>query len=319
MVDNKKDIELLEENLHLFKRRDFLKTSSLGFASVLLGSSLMASSNVNASNNILSKPVLPPDKRFWYGDNILQFGDWRKPKGEGPFPLAIMIHGGYWRNRVSLDYYGRASEALRNAGIATWNIEYRRIGDEGGGYPGTFLDVASAIDFVSSPEFVRLTGNVVDLKNIIVVGHSAGGHLGLWAASRDQIPQDDQLWTPDPLKIKAVVSLAGVHNLEQASEMRYSDGVTDEFMNGNAKDFPERYRYASPINLIPIKSHVTLIHGNKDENVPIEESTEYLEASGFSENIKFIEIDGADHFHIVDPESLYWEIVERSVLESVKL
>ena len=305
-------------NSHSFNRRDFLKVSTASVASVFVGSSLLFSSNIKAGDNILSKSILPPDKRFWYGENILQFGDWRRPIGEGPFPLAIMIHGGYWRNRVSLDYYGRASEALRNLGIATWNIEYRRIGDEGGGYPGTFLDVANAIDFVRSPEFMRLTGNVVDLNNIIVVGHSAGGHLGLWAASRDKIPQDNELWNPDPLSIKAVVSLAGVHNLEQASAMQYSEGVADEFMGGSAKEFPERYKYASPINLLPIKSEVKLIHGNKDENVPIEESTEYLEAGGGADNIKLVEIDGADHFHIVDPESEYWNVIESLVLEAVK-
>jgi len=317
-IDNRKQNASVEpDKPSALNRRQILLASCAGVASCFLTPYAFAKSDVVASGTILDKPFVPPDKRFWYGDNILQFGDWRKPAGEGPFPLAIVIHGGYWRNKYGLDYFGRACEALRQAGIATWSIEFRRVGDEGGSYPGTFLDVAKAIDFVASLEFKRETGNSVDLNNIVVIGHSAGGHLGVWAAARDQIPKTDPLWTENPLKLKGVVSLAGVHSLEYASQQQLSNSASDELMNGSAKDFPDRFHYASPINLLPINAYITLIHGTADTNVPLELSTQYLEAAKGAPNVKYIEIDGADHFHIVDPDSFCWKIIEQSTWDII--
>ena len=165
--------------------------------------------------------------------------------------MAIVIHGGYWRNAYGLDYFGRACEALRQAGIATWSIEFRRVGDEGGSYPGTFLDVAQAIDFVRSPEFKRETGNVINLDNIVVIGHSAGGHLGVWAAARDQIPQSDPLWTDNPLKLKGDAYGVKKHDATPAQE---ASNICRRFSVINLTDSTLVFRLRLPINFLNMAS-----------------------------------------------------------------
>jgi acetyl esterase/lipase len=147
---------------------------------------------------IFSTPPPPATERIPYGPDPLQFGDLRLPEGPGPHPVVVVVHGGFWRARWDLEHIGHACAALtREAGVATWCIEYRRIGNEGGGWPGTFLDVGAATDFLR--EIAKT--HSLDLDRVVTIGHSAGGHLAVWLAARQHIPKDDSLHTDLPLPL----------------------------------------------------------------------------------------------------------------------
>ena len=144
-------------------------------------------------------PSKPADTRIPYGSDPLQFGELRLPKGSGPFPLAVVIHGGCWvRTYATLQNTAALADSLRDAGIATWNIEYRRVDDPGGGWPGTFTDIADAIDLVR----VIARDHPIDLSRVVTVGHSAGAHLALWAAARGRLAKDSQVYRGNPLPLR---------------------------------------------------------------------------------------------------------------------
>src|SRR2546421_1676955 len=161
-------------------------------------------------------PIKP--LRIAYGPEYLQFGELYLPNHAEPYPVVILIHGGYWRARYDLTLMHGLGEDLAKRGIAAWNIEYRRIGDPGGGWPGTLLDVARAADFVHTlaPTYA------LDLKRVVAMGHSAGGHLALWLAARPRAQKsDDASEGKDnkPLAIMGVIRLAGVGDLEMGWRM----------------------------------------------------------------------------------------------------
>ena len=231
--------------------------------------------------------IAPPaaDARLAYGAHASQFVDFRRPAVACLQPLVIMIHGGFWRQRRSLTYAGHLCLALGRKGFATANIEYRRTGEEGGGWPGTYHDVKSAIAFAQ--ERAHEFGG--DRARTILLGHSAGGHLALRAAA-------------DFNGLLGAVSLGGVVNLRRAHELRLGDDVVTEFMGGRVDDLPDSYQDADPVNFLPEVPRV-LIHGELDDIVPVELSRD------FPQPRRYIEIPGADHFELIDPESDSWPVV----------
>ncbi|HEY2384838.1 MAG TPA: alpha/beta hydrolase [Terriglobia bacterium] len=225
-------------------------------------------------------------RRAFYGKEPLQFGDLRVPDEAKP-PVAVVIHGGFWRNRYGLDYIEPICEALTADGIATWNIEYRRIGDPGGGWPGTFEDVVAAEDHLTSlaAEFA------LDLKRVITIGHSAGGHLALWLAA-------EKGW------IAGAVSLAGVVDLRRAWELKLSKNVVAEFLGGSPDEVPARYSIASPIERLPLGRPQKLFHGTADSSVPFEISERYAQAAQLrGDDAELVRLEGAGHFELVDPKT----------------
>ena len=161
--------------------------------------------------DILKLPSKPAVGRFAYGSDPLEFGELRLPQGGGPFPVAIVIHGGCYQKRFAdLHIMDALSTALTAEGLATWNIEYRKIDEPGGAWPGMFRDVAAGIDYLRQlgPRFP------LDLQRVIAVGHSAGGHLALWAAARHRVPKDSPVWTPSPVAVRGAVNLDGPSNLQ---------------------------------------------------------------------------------------------------------
>jgi acetyl esterase/lipase len=149
-------------------------------------------------------PSKPPDTRIPYGKDDLQFGELRLPKGKGPFPVAVVIHGGCWVAKfASTQNTAALADALRDAGIATWNVEYRRADNAGGGWPGTFADIAAATDLVRT----IAREHPLDLTRVVTVGHSAGGHLALWAAARSRLPKTSALYNASPLPFRGAVAL----------------------------------------------------------------------------------------------------------------
>lgn len=255
------------------------------------------------SANILTRPIASHGERIAYDTGPHRFGDLRVPPGGGPHPVVLSIHGGYWRAQHDLSYMGHICEALRAAGLATWNIEYRRIGHDGGAYPGSFQDVAAAADFVR----VLAPRYDLDLARVVALGHSAGGQFACWLAARHNIPHAHILHSPDPLGLRAVVSLAGVLDLRWGWQLRLSSGVIEEFLGGRPDAVPARYAAASPYDLLPLGVPQTVIHGTADVNVPFEISQRYADAaSAAGDDVELLPLRGAGHFEIVDPATPQW-------------
>jgi acetyl esterase/lipase len=196
--------------------------------------------------------------------------------------------------------------ALTSSGFATWNIEYRRLGNRGGGWPGTFQDVGAAADYVKT----LVDAYPLDLNQLVVVGHSAGGHLATWLAARPRVASDNPLHTAQPIKVAGVVSLAGVLDLRRAYLLKLSNGVIRRLMGGSPDQYPDRYAAVNPMDLLPIGVPQILIHGTDDSSVPYEFSTSYLEAAhARGDSVQLVTQQGAGHFEMVDPRANEWRDV----------
>jgi acetyl esterase/lipase len=245
---------------------------------------------------ILDLPPVPHDLRELYGADAQQFGDLRVPSGSGPFPVVVVIHGGFWRAEFDLEHIGHLCTALKSRGVATWSLEYRRIGNRGGGWPGTFDDIAAGFDHLTA-----LRGRfALDLGKIVAMGHSAGGQLALWLAARKRGA------------LRGVVSLAGVADLRRAWDLRLSGGVVAEFLGGPPEKVPDRYMLASPIERLPLGVPQRIIHGTKDDIVPFEISRRYTDKAGAE--ARLIPLERAGHFELIDPRTPEWKTVQDAVV-----
>jgi acetyl esterase/lipase len=249
----------------------------------------------------MREPHTPPaDHRIFYGTSLLQFGDLRLPKGRGPFPVAIVIHGGGWSSSsATLGYMAPVAEALTCAGIATWNIEYRRV-PGAGAWPGTFRDVAAAADFLRE----LAQRYPLDLSRVVATGHSAGGHLVLWLAARHRLPPDAELYTPNPLPLKGVVPLAGVPDLLKLAAVmpQYNATFLTLVGGGDPAQVAPRMKQVSPVELSPLGVPQIFIHGSVDPSVPPNLITEYAAtATANGDDVQVIFIDNGFHFESVDP------------------
>jgi 3-dehydroquinate dehydratase type II len=236
----------------------------------------------------LTTEAMHPPTRIAYREGPDQFGELRLPAEPGLHPIAVLIHGGFWRDPYTLDLMDRLAVDLTRRGWATWNIEYRRVGD-GGGVPSTFEDVAAALDHVAS-----LDG--VDPALTVVIGHSAGGHLALWAAgtARRVVPI-------------GAVSLAGITDLEAARAQGLGNDAVADLIGASVGDRHLWSRY-SPAHMPQSAAAKLLVHGSADDRVPIEQSKLYLAMErARSGEIDLIEGDGVDHFELIDPASELWQ------------
>jgi acetyl esterase/lipase len=266
-----------------------------------------------SSRDILTRADAPLDQRISYGSNEFQFAELRLPKKAGPHPVAIVIHGGCWMSQYGLSYMGHLSQALAEAGVATWSVEYRRVGNQGGGWPGTFEDVARAADHLRK----IAKKYQLDLDRVIAVGHSAGGHLALWLAARKSLPKDSPAYSSDPLPLRGVVSLAGVTDLRRSGSA--CDASVPQLMGGTARDKTAIYNQASPIELLPLGVPSAIVQGDSDTIIPPEMAKEYTDAAKKKgDDAKLVVIEKAGHFEIVDPQSFAWETVKNEALALVK-
>lgn len=266
-----------------------------------------------SSRDVLTRPAPPADHRVAYGQNEFQFGDLRLPKGEGRRPVAIIIHGGCWMSEYGLSYMGHLSGALAEAGVSTWSVEYRRIGNQGGGWPGTFEDVARAADHLRT---IAKT-YPLDLNQVVAVGHSAGGHLALWLAARKLLPKDSPVYSPDPLPLRGVVSLAGITDLRRSGTA--CDANVTQLMGGSANDKAAIYGQASPIELLPLGIPSAIVQGSIDSIIPLAMAQDYADAAKKKgDDAKLVVIEKAGHFEVVDPKSFAWEAVRDEVLALLK-
>jgi acetyl esterase/lipase len=262
---------------------------------------------------IAALPAPDPGRRIAYGTDSLQFGDLRLPAGEGPFPVVVVVHGGCWLSQYNLEYMAHLSAALTEAGYATWSLEFRRVGDAGGGWPGTFLDVAQGTDHLKKLE----KEYPLDLKQVVVLGHSAGGHLALWLAARKSLPRKSALYTRKPLKVTGVVSLAGITDLENyASDKGSCNAAVPRLMGGMPLDKPDRYAHASPMQLPPLKIPQRLVQGALDPIVPVTQATAYASYANQKGNAaEVVLLPDAGHFDLVVPQSPAWAKVQASIIE----
>jgi len=253
------------------------------------------------------------DHRIAYGPDAMQFGDLRLPKGSGPHPLAIVVHGGCWLAAFAdLQLMAPLSDALTRAGIATWNIEFRSVDLPGGGWPNTFLDVASAVDY--SRELA--TQHPLDLKRVVVIGHSAGGHLAQWAAARHRLPEASPLFRKNALSVSGTVGLAGINDLQRYLQESAGCGKSiPRLLGGLPSEVPERYRHASPAEMLPLGVKQALIIGAQDTIVSPQHNRTYAEIAHKSgDDVQLIVLDRAAHFDVIAPNSAVWPTIEVAVL-----
>lgn len=259
--------------------------------------------------SVLEREVPGGFERVAYDDQPQQFGHLRRQESPGPHPAVMLIHGGFWRNRYSLGHLEHLSAALAQQGLVCWNLEYRRVGDRGGGWPGTFHDVAAGGAWL----FQQASEWSVDPNRVLVMGHSAGGHLASWLGCMASVAETSQI-RADPLPWRSVMSLAGVLDLVEAWTHHLSDDAVVELLGGAPPEQPMRYRNASPQTLVPAAVAHVLLHASQDTMVPVGISERWhranLEAGGTS---RLEVVSRANHFSLIDPRSPVWPRVLESV------
>ncbi|MHB8531356.1 MAG: alpha/beta hydrolase family protein [Solirubrobacteraceae bacterium] len=258
-----------------------------------------ASSNASLAYNFL----FTRGRVHRYGPHRSQIADLHLPAGGGPHPVVVLIHGGSWRSRYGKRVMRALAADLVRRGCAAWNIEYRRVG-EGGGWPDTFSDVAAAIDHLATLDAP------LDLEQVTVAGHSAGGHLALWAASRTRLPAGAPgAISADPaLPLRSAVSMSGVCDLEGAFRT-WHGGAALDLMGVSPDRDPARWAAADPRALAPAPVPVLLLHGRSDEVVTIRLSRDYAEAArAAGGDVTLVELDGLEGSHraSVYPTSEAW-------------
>ena len=269
-----------------------------------------------------------------YGPEPSQVGELYLPPNPGPHPVVVLVHGGYFTAMFDRRQLTRLADDLVAGGYAVWNIEYRRIGEPGGGWPGTLQDVADAIDAVADLD------PALDTDQVIVAGHSAGGHLAVWTAHRTALPEGAPGANPRIAPVGAV-SLAGILDLTAADATRLGselsdpdaapprgappaarpevwpavaadadEGVVRLLLGGRSTDVPDRYAVASPKELPPADVPLLIIHGAADEVVSPTYSRSYADAAiANGADVRYVEPPGTDHFDVIDPDGAAWAAV----------
>ena len=259
-------------------------------------------------------PSRPPDRRVSYGKDSSQYGELRVPEGTGPHPVVALVHGGCFKAAYATTRdLAPMADTLKAKGIATWNIEYRRLGEPGGGWPDTYLDVGRAVDHLRT-----LAGQYqLDLGRVVIAGHSAGGHLAMWAAARSRLRASSPVYVKDPLPVRGAIDLAGPVDMTaniEGYEALCRDTVITSLLGGTPAAVPERYQQASPIRLLPLGVPQVLIGGTHEEFVPLPLMETYAEAARRAgDPVQLIVIPGAGHFEIASPRSSAWPKVESAI------
>lgn len=265
--------------------------------------------------DVIQEETSEPTAQLAYGPDSLQFGELWMPEEEKPHTTVIMIHGGCWlRIYPGTELMHLIAEDLSRNGFAVWNIEYRRIGHNGGGYPGTFLDTANAADYIRE---ISVEYNL-PLDRVIATGHSAGGHLTGWLAARNKISDESPLYSQDPIDIHGVISLAGINNLE--SYANYGSAPCGDQTVEKLVDIENRqnaYADTSPREMLPLEVPFIEVNAAFDSPVPPFFGYEFIEAAKEAgDSAQHVLLENAGHFEMIHSETDEWSEV-RSLFESI--
>ncbi len=293
------------------RRRSLLSHGLLGAAAVVMPGVLVASCSPGPKEDAVKR------QKYQYGDHPSQWGELflpdtpssssRNSRRPAPRGVVVVIHGGYWRSQYGAELGEPLARDLASHGMAAWNLEYRRAGN-GGGWPHTFEDVLAGID-----KLREVAGeHGLDLTRVVALGHSAGGHLAVWAAGRDRLAG---LGTPDAdrqvlrnlngeaVRITGVVSQSGLLDLAQAEWLDLSNGAVSNLMGGSARKYPKRHKYADPMTAVPLDVPVYAVHGLEDGTVPMSQSEAYAAAArAAGAPVQVVKVPG-DHFALIDPKA----------------
>ena len=268
----------------------------------------------------LTSRVRPaPNATIAYGRDAYQKVDLWLPKGDGPHPVVLMVHGGCWQTAIAdRTLMNWIAGDLRGRGIAVWNIDYRGVDRPGGGYPGTFQDAAAAADALAA----NAARYHLDLRRVIAVGHSAGGHLALWLAGRAKLPKGSVLRTAHPLSIKHVISLGGLPDLEATAASPDNGCGTDiiaRLTGPKTAAHPDVFADTSVPRLLPIGVPQDLVNGENDRIIPMRLGINYgAQASKAGDKAVLHRIPATGHVELIAPESAAWAKARSLILAALK-
>lgn len=277
---------------------------------------------------LAAMPALPPKLMTWpdltsrrrpqadatisYGPDDYQKIDLWRPAGRGPHPVVVMVHGGCWQTKIAdrtlMDWI---ADDLRKAGVAVWNIDYRGVDRPGGGYPGTFADAAKAADQLT----VDAAKYGLDLNRVVAVGHSAGGHLALWLAGRSRLPANSPLHDARPLRIRHVVSLGGLPDLEATAASPDNGCGTQVIARLVGTGRADPYADTSVPRLLPLGVPQTLVNGREDRIIPHRMATDFVaRATKAGDAVALITVPRTGHVELVAPDTSAWKDTKRVIL-----
>ncbi|MGB7406379.1 MAG: alpha/beta hydrolase [Pacificimonas sp.] len=262
-------------------------------------------------------PTSEPDAVVKYGSAEAQVGELRLPNGTGPFPVAVVYHGGCWTKSIGAGprYMAPLADALTQAGIATWNVGYRQMGEDGAGWPGTFLDWGRAVDSLR----VLAREHPLDLDRVTTIGHSAGAHAALFTAARSTLPDDSEVRGPNPLPVRAVIAIDGPADLVRgraaAEDVCELDGIA-AVMGGTPDEVRSRYAQASPIARIPFGIPQVVV---ASEVMPADQGYSYSqEARAAGDDVTLMTFDDAGHFNMIAPGTKAFARVFPQFVDTIK-
>jgi acetyl esterase/lipase len=241
---------------------------------------------------VLNRTGSPPDAEIRYGPGPEQIADLRLPLRRVPVSTVVLLHGGFWRSGYDRNHVRPMADGLAEAGYAVATPEYARTG-AGGGWPSTFDDVRLAV--ARLPELV---GDSVGCNDVVLVGHSAGGHLALWCAGLDLLDA-----------YAGVVALAPVADLVAAFRLDLDGGAVRALLGGSPEQVPDHYDAADPSRLPVPTGRVVVLHGEEDAQVPVAGSIRYADHTGADLRL----LPGVEHFGLIDPTSAAWPAVLSAV------
>lgn len=247
---------------------------------------------------------------YHYGDHPAQLAELTLPSGTSIVPVVVIVHGGFWREAYGAELGRPLGKDLVSRGWAALNVEYRRVGRGaqagGGGWPATCLDVAAAVDDLAV-QGQRVAGGRLDLSRVVALGHSAGGHLAGWLASRSHQPTG-ALGADPQVTLSGAVLQAGVLDLEAGFEADLGLGAVSDFMGGSPRDLPDAYAQASPVARVPLGVSTVCVHGRSDTVVPIGQSETFVAAARQAGDISELQAFDGGHADLVDPSTAAWEL-----------
>lgn len=266
----------------------------------------------------ISQPRPAPDARISYGATPVRGIDLYLPKTKGPHPVVILIHGGCWMKATAgRDQLRALGAELAKRGIAVWSIGYRRVDEDGGSYPGIFQDVAKAIDLLPA----NAAKYDLDTSRVVAVGHSAGAHLALWAASRGKLPRTSPAYVPNPFPVRTVIGLGGLGDIQHATGVAEVCGPTivPALIGQPSAARPDVYSDTSPSKMLPTGAHIVMITGAEDDVTPPTYAETYVdEVKAAGGTAELVIVPDAAHFDVVTISTPAWRLVSERVAAALK-